>query len=68
VITEERCADLDSAVADRQSRGFRIEMVMPADDPIPRPTARIVRDGAAGGPLSFDVGEGAVLDVVLRAI
>ena len=32
-MTELRCADLDAAVADHESRGFRIEMIVPADDP-----------------------------------
>jgi hypothetical protein len=32
-MTELRCADLDTTVADHESRGFRIEMIIPADDP-----------------------------------
>jgi quercetin dioxygenase-like cupin family protein len=32
-MAELRCADLDAAVADHEALGFRIEMVVPADDP-----------------------------------
>ncbi|HEX5062186.1 MAG TPA: hypothetical protein VFV99_22605 [Kofleriaceae bacterium] len=32
-MTELRCADLDAAVAEHAARGFRIDMIMPADDP-----------------------------------
>src|SRR5678816_2907520 len=32
-MIELRCADLDAAVADHEARGFRIEVVVPADDP-----------------------------------
>jgi quercetin dioxygenase-like cupin family protein len=32
-MTELRCADLDAAVADHEARGFRIEVIVPADDP-----------------------------------
>lgn len=32
-MTVVRCDDLDAAVADHEARGFRIEMIVPADDP-----------------------------------
>lgn len=32
-MTELRCADLDAAVAEHEARGFRIDMIVPADDP-----------------------------------
>jgi mannose-6-phosphate isomerase-like protein (cupin superfamily) len=32
-MTELRCADLDAAAAEHELRGFRVEMVLPADDP-----------------------------------
>jgi quercetin dioxygenase-like cupin family protein len=32
-MTEVRCADLDATVAEHEARGFRIEMIVPADDP-----------------------------------
>src|SRR5688572_3380177 len=32
-MIELRCADLDAAIADHEARGFRVDMIMPADDP-----------------------------------
>jgi quercetin dioxygenase-like cupin family protein len=32
-MIEHRCDDLDTAVADHEARGFRVEMIVPADDP-----------------------------------
>ncbi|HEY5949996.1 MAG TPA: hypothetical protein VIV40_31090 [Kofleriaceae bacterium] len=32
-MTELRCDDLDATVADHEARGFRVEIVVPADDP-----------------------------------
>ena len=32
-MAEVACADLDGAVADHEARGFRVEMIVPADDP-----------------------------------
>jgi len=32
-MTELRCADLDAAVAEHEARGFRVDMIVPADDP-----------------------------------
>lgn len=32
-MVEVRCADLDAAIADHEARGFRVEIIIPADDP-----------------------------------
>jgi quercetin dioxygenase-like cupin family protein len=32
-MIELRCTDLDAAIADHEARGFRVDMIMPADDP-----------------------------------
>jgi hypothetical protein len=31
-MTEVRCPDLDAAVADHEARGFRVEIIVPADE------------------------------------